>query len=245
MHHNEPAAGSAHMHQFFGNNSFLTLSNPNAANYQDLRSGGTNCVNPKDTAGYWSPVLQYKSTGKIVPTQAFTAYYRSWDFQDDRRGRPASRRRAPGCQPALVDLWPVRVRQAAGGVPDCSMASGSPGSTLTAHIDFPSCWDGVKPSHSSSQVGDTNDNKHFAYRTGSTCPAGFPVKTVQLRETLQFQYKPGKGTDVELSSDHEKGTTDGMSLHADFWNAWDPAGMASMVKNCVNPGGTPTAAECG
>jgi hypothetical protein len=244
VHHNEPAAGSAHLHQFFGNNSFLTLSNPNTANYQDLRSGGTNCVNPKDTAGYWTPVLRYKSTGKIVPTQAFTAYYRSWDFKTTGAGVPLPDDvRLVASQHSWTCGQFESVKPQA-GVPDCSMASGSPGSTLTAHVDFPSCWDGVKPSHSTSQVGDTNDNKHFAYRTGSTCPAGFPVKTVQLRETLQFQYT-GTGNDVELSSDHEKGTTDGMSLHGDFWNAWDPAGMASMVKNCVNPGGTATAAECG
>jgi hypothetical protein len=41
------------------------------------------------------------------------------------------------------------------------------------------------------------------------------------------------------------GTTDGQSMHGDFWNAWQPAGLASMVRNCVNPGGHFTTAECG
>lgn len=244
VHHNEPAQGSAHLHQFFGNNSFLSLANPNTANYEDLRNGGTNCENPADTAGYWTPVLRYKSTGAIVPTRAFTAYYRSWDFKDFGEGVPL---------PDDVRLIGTKFNWTCGqfenvapqqSVPDCSMADGRPGSTLTAHIDFPSCWDGVKPSHSPDEVGDTRDNKHFAYRVGKSCPAGFPIKTVQLRETIQFQYT-GKGDDVELSSDHEKGTTDGRSMHADFWNAWDPKGFASMVRNCVNPGGNFTTAECG
>lgn len=243
VHHNQ-APGSAHLHQFFGNNTFLSLPNPNAANYDDLRSGGTNCENTADTAGYWTPVLRYKATGKAIPTQAFTAYYRSWDFKDFGAGVPL---------PDDVRLVGTKFSWTCGqfenvapqqSVPDCSMADGRPGSTLTAHIDFPSCWDGVKPSHSADEVGDTRDNRHFAYRVGGSCPAGFPVKTVQLRETLQFQYT-GRGDDVELTSDAMMGTTDGKSMHADFWNTWDPKGFASMVRNCVNPGGTFTTAECG
>ena len=244
VHHNEPAQGSAHLHQFFGNNSFLSLPNPNAANYADLRAGGTNCENPADTAGYWTPALKYKATGKVISPQAFTAYYRSWDFKDFGAGVPL---------PDDVRLVASKFSWTCGqfsnvapqqSVPDCSASSGRPGSTLTAHIDFPSCWDGVKPSHTSQEVGDTRDNKHFAYRVGSSCPAGFPVKTVQLRETLQYPYI-GKGDDVELSSDAMMGKTDGQTMHADFWNAWDPKGFASMVRNCVNPGGTFTTAECG
>lgn len=243
VHHNEPA-GTAHLHQFFGNNSFLSMANPNEANATDLKSGGTNCENPADTAGYWTPVLKNKSTGQVIPTMSFIAYYRSWDFKDFGEGVPL---------PDDVRLigkkynWTCGQNEAVApqqSIPDCSMADGKPGSTLTAHIDFPSCWDGVKPAHSPDEVGDTTDNEHFAYRVGKSCPAGFPVKTVQLRETIMFEYI-GKGADVELSSDHERGTTDGQSLHGDFWNTWDQAGFASMVRNCVNPGGNFTATECG
>jgi hypothetical protein len=242
--HNMPVSNMQHLHEFFGNNHFLSLSNPNAANYSDLVGQGTNCVNPADTAGYWVPALSYQSTGALVPVQAFTAYYRSWDFQKTGDGVPL---------PDDVRLIATKHDWTCGqfestapsqSIPDCSSANGSPGSTLTAHIDFPSCWDGVKPSHSSTEVGDTNDNKHFAYRVGSGCPAGFPIKTVALRETIQYDYQ-GRGDDLVLSSDSMMGTSDGQSLHADFWNAWTTAGMASMVKNCVNPGGNPTAAECG
>ena len=82
------------------------------------------------------------------------------------------------------------------------MADGRSGSRLTAHINYPSCWDGVLPRHTSTQVGNTSDNAHFAYRLDSrTCPPGFPVKTVELRMTIQFQYT-GRGTDLALSSDH-------------------------------------------
>lgn len=242
MAHNEKS--SPHMHQFFGNNNFLSLSNPNTATLSDLEGHGTNCRNPADTAGYWTPVLQDKSSGAMIPTQAFTAYYRSWDFQKQGEGEPFPiDTRLVGTKHDwtcgnLESQKPVQT------IPDCSGVSGKPGHTLTAHIDFPSCWDGVLPNHSPGDVGATDDNKHYAYRTGESCPAGFPHKMISLRETLQFQYT-GAGNDVQLSSDPMAGTTDGASLHADFWNAWDPKGLQSMVNDCIATGGNQNVAECG
>lgn len=243
VHHNE-AVGSAHLHQFFGNNGFLSMKNANQANATNLSSAGTNCANPADKAGYWTPVLMNMSTGKMVPTLSFIAYYRSWDFKQTGQGVPLP------YDARLIGKkfnWTCGQHESVApqqSIPDCSMADGKPGSTLTAHVDFPSCWDGVKPAHRSTEVGDTSDNKHFAYRVGTTCPAGFPVKTVQLRETIMFAYT-GKGNDVMLTSDHERGTTDGKSMHADFWNTWDPAGFATMVRNCVNLAVQPAGAICG
>jgi hypothetical protein len=244
VNHNQKASTTQHLHQFFGNNAFLSLPNPNAANYGDLMGKATNCENAADTAGYWIPALRYKATGNLVPVRSFRAYYRSWDFQKFGDGVPL---------PADVRLIASKHNWSCGQfesvspqqtIPDCSMANGTPGSTLTAHIDFPSCWDGVKPSHSAGEVGDTRDNEHFAYRVGKSCPPGFPIKTIALRETIQFSYT-GKGDDLELSSDGHDGMTDGASLHGDFWNTWEPQGLASMVRNCITPGGSFSTAECG
>lgn len=244
LRHNQPVSDTQHEHQFFGSTYLLSMRNPNTANHADLASKGTTCTNTADTAAYWTPVLRYKSTGAMVPVRAFTAYYRSWDFQKTGGGVPLPddvRLIASKHNWTCGQFEAVRPSQS---IPNCSMADGRPGSTLTAHIDFPSCWDGVRPKHASTAVGDTKDNAHFAYRTGKTCPPGFPIKTVALRMTLQFAYT-GMGTDLELSSDAMMGTTDGQSLHGDFWNTWAPGGLASMVRNCVAPGGRPTSAECG
>ncbi|MEJ7705950.1 MAG: DUF1996 domain-containing protein [Nocardioidaceae bacterium] len=72
VHHNQRHA-SVHVHQFFGNNSWLDKGN--AANYKDLVGKSTNCENAADTAGYWMPRLTTLS-GRPVQVQAFTAYYR-------------------------------------------------------------------------------------------------------------------------------------------------------------------------
>jgi hypothetical protein len=129
-------------------------------------------------------------------------------------------------------------------IPNCLGADGSPGKTLTLHIDFPNCWDGVRPAHRTTVVGNTTDNAHYRYSSKKngvvSCPAGFPYKMISLRETLQFRYI-GAGTDVELTSDHEKMTSDGRSAHGDFWNTWQQAAFQRLVVACVN---TPAEASC-
>ena len=89
-------------------------------------------------------------------------------------------------------------------IPDCTGLSGKPGLTLTAHIDFPSCWDGVKPSHTASPERRHQGQRALRLRGRKKCPAGFPIGVTELRETIQFPYV-GNGTDVALSSDADDG----------------------------------------
>lgn len=226
---------SAHLHQFFGNRALLALRDPSAATYTDLVGRATNCDNHGDTAAYWIPTLHYIATGAIVPVQAFTAYYRAFDGKSSGEGRAFP----PDTRLVATDDykggWSCGQKSGTGfgqSIPDCRGLSGKPGLTLTAHVTFPSCWDGVLPSHSATAVGDTRDNAHYRYPVGSTCPAGFPNKMVALRETIQFQYT-GPGTDVRLASDPMAMTTDGRSMHADFWNTWVQSDFDRMVSVCV------------
>ena len=229
VHHNQPDA-MTHVHEFFGNNAWL--SKGNSANYSDLEGQGTNCVLPVDTAGYWVPELTYTATGQPVPVQAFTAYYRSYDHKDFGAGVPfpADTRLIStvhdwGCgQFSGVPIGPT--------FPNCTGQSGKPGHTLTAHVTFPSCWDGVAPAHSDSDVGDTQDTAHYAFAKRGVCPAGFPNKVIELRETIQYAYT-GDGSDLTLSSDAMLGGAHGSSMHGDFWNAWVQTGLVKMVHDCI------------
>jgi Domain of unknown function (DUF1996) len=239
-----------HSHQFFGNNGWVPLGN--RANYSDLMSKATNCRVSGDTAGYWTPTLRYTATKKEIPTQAFTAYYRPWTGVG---GPEFGEGRAYPQDTRLIGTkynWSCGQHSGARSapqstIPDCTGLSGKPGLTLTLHIDFPSCWNGKAPGHSNSEIGDTRDNADWAYTTGSgrtkACPSTHPIKMIALRETIQFKYV-GNGTDVELSSDPMMGKTDGASAHGDFWNTWQPAALASMVKNCINGTGVYTTTEC-
>jgi hypothetical protein len=248
VHHNETSA-MVHVHQFFGNNAWLAKGN--SANYSDLEGKTTNCENTADTAGYWVPQLTTLS-GTPVKVQAFTAYYRPFTGVGGPDFGPAEVIPADTRLVATDYDWSCGQFSNTGpqpSIPSCVGQSGKPGHTLTAHVTFPTCWDGKLPNHASSDVGNTADGAHWAYKVRTsgknyTCPSGFSHKMTELRETIQYAYT-GNGTDLKLSSDAMAGTSDGRSLHADFWNTWEMTGFTSMVKNCVNSGGDFTAAECG
>lgn len=250
---NHNGTGAAHEHQFFGNIAWHSLPNPNAANYTDLVGKENNCRNvlglaySADSAGYWTPTLRYKAgtpkAGQIIPGKQFTAYFRSYNSQTFGPGMafpPDTRLVASDDFGKGAHGWSCgekSVQAQRDGtvnyIPDCTGESGQPGHTLTAHINFPTCWDGVLPNHQPSDVGDTFDNVHYRYASGTgVCPAGFPNKMVQLRETIQFAYV-GNGTDVELSSDADAGFHDGETMHADFWNTWLQKEFTDFIRICV------------
>jgi Domain of unknown function (DUF1996) len=242
VHHNEKI-GTGHLHQFFGNNAWLPKGN--AAGYNDLMGKQTNCENTTDTAGYWVPAL-LDSSGRVITPVAFTAYYRSFDHADFGAGQPfAPDTRLVGANmDTKYNNWTCGQFSSVGPqstIPHCSGTS--PGTRLTAHVTFPSCWDGKLNNH--TVTGDTQDTSHFAYAkktsSGYSCPAGFPTKTVELRETIGYNFT---GTGARLSSDMP-GMAPGTSLHGDFWNTWVQSGLTSMVKNCVTSSGGFTSAECG
>ena len=68
---------------------------------------------------------------------------------------------------------------------------------------------------------------------GGACPATHPVAVPHLR--LGIHYPDGVGgADVTLSSGGPE------TSHADFFNAWDPAAQARLVRQCLN-----AARKCG
>jgi hypothetical protein len=258
VNHNQAAA--MHNHQFFGSVAFLkALANPNTANYNDVQGRPTNCRVSADTAGYWTPTLQYTSgpnAGKVLPVQQFTAYYRAHGVKDFGPGRayPADTRLVgsnvfkQGYNWTCGQFSKQYAQQGpVAAIPDCSAEDGSPGNTLTAHIFLPSCWNGKLPNHSPGEVGDTRDNRDYAYASNNgrgTCPAGFPIEMVHVNETIQFQYT-GSGNDIGLSSDKHSGVTDGRSMHGDFWNTWtSQATFEKFVHDCVNVQSAYTKTKC-
>lgn len=244
---NHNGAGSMHEHQFFGNTAWV--GNGNAANYDDLAGQTTDCRLSADTAGYWTPTLRYISgphKGDLIPAQQFTAYYRPYQNVGKFGAGEAFPADTRLVAPIGHNMWNCGQNSGAKSalvpaIPDCTGQSGKPGHTLTAHVKFPSCWDGVLPNHHDGDVGDTQDTAHYAYPKAGKCPAAFPREMVGLNETLQFEYV-GDGTDVALSSDAMEGTSDGLSFHADFWNAWDQQAFTAFVTQCVQGKGYTNAA---
>lgn len=273
----DPTEAQPHQHDFFGSRA-ATEGSPNMLVYQNVQNRGTgslqtSCRDPKDTAMYWAPSLMYTSgpkAGQRVGVRQFTAYYRGFNGQTTNT--------ATEVFPPGVRLVAQQSGNAGGGpgkgltgwtcgqnstvtggqatIPDCTGQDGTAGNTLTAHINFPSCWNGVAPNHPGdvnvndpdNTYGDTRDNDYGVHKTytsddwrypvSGSCPAGFSHKVMQLRETIQYSYV-GDGSDVMLTSDMMAGpnTPPGSTMHVDFWNTWDQTGLVALLNNCIKTQG--------
>lgn len=247
-----------HLHDLFGNRA--AFGRGNAATRLDLIGRTTACRIAADTAAYWAPSLVYTSGPKVgqrVPVRQFTAYYRGFAGQTTHAGSQAL---PAGVRLVAQDMvgyglsgWTCGAMSSVTGgldfIPDCSMEDGTAGNTLTAHVNFPSCWNGKAPGHpgdpglegvQDTEYGDTRDNADFTYPTNKTaCPSTFPIEVVQLRETIQYAYT-GNGSDVALTSDHE--VRPGASFHVDFFNSWDQPGFVKYVADCVQSAEEPACA---
>lgn len=250
-----PDAATQHHHTFFANKKVLTLSNPNAARYNDMVGAPTTCQNTDDSAVYWVPTLKYRTTGQPVPVNAMIAYYRSFDHKTTGAAEPvpadmrivAGNAKATTAQSTKRVNWSCNQNSSRRGpyadaeTANCAAATGKT-VLLTVHIDFPSCWDGKLNDHSiTGNTADHSDSggvvNHLAYAEGGKCPAAFPRKLAELRVTVNWKYT-GNGKDIMLASDMP-GQPAGRTLHADFWNTWVQTGgafggMVGMVQKCVN-----------
>jgi hypothetical protein len=286
----DPSEAQPHNHDFFGTRRINDAQgdvNSLWWNAIRLHAGGsgsdaTSCRLATDTAGYWAPTLVCTKTssqcdfvGQHIGVRQFSAYYRGFNGADQHSGTQALPKGArlvafqtgtagggPGY--GLTGWTCGQNSNVTGGqatIPNCSGSSGGPGDSLTAHVNFPSCWNNVAPGHPGDNgtpgvngepsdvniYGDTRDNNYgvagahtsndFIYPTNKTaCPASHPIEVTQLRETVAYDYT-GDGTDVALTSDfNHSGVLDkprGSTYHVDFWNTWDQAAFVDMIQRCV------------
>lgn len=124
------------------------------------------------------------------------------------------------------------------GIPECLAPD-----RLRMDIFFPSCWNGTDL--------DSDDHKsHLAYpvtTNGNTeCPAAHPVPIIRVSFHYAFGVKPDVYDPATLSSrgwrlasDMYDGTLaepGGMSLHADWFNAWHPEALQAVLDTCIKQG---------
>jgi len=115
------------------------------------------------------------------------------------------------------------------GMPVSSVPLNCGRGTLRAVVAFPSCWDG-------RHTDSADHRSHMAYPTGTGCPRGYAVRVPKL--VLHVRYPVSYGTGYRLSSDAGFHTTHGMSMHADYFNAWDQDTLGQVVDSCLNGQGT-------
>jgi hypothetical protein len=222
VHPNMP--GMAHNHDFFGN----ATTNANSTITSMLASTSTTCDTAADTAGYWAPALLVSGKTVSPKTTSQQIYYRS--------------RYASG---VVIEPIPTDLRIVVGNMNAKSVAENPALSSgaivwechgsdkkystppscgdqyLVENVQFPSCWDGV--------LTHKDDSAHMTYvAEDGRCPAKFSHPLPRI--SLKIKYPVASSSAITLAS----GST--FTAHADFWNAWQPAGIRYLVDKCLNAG---------
>jgi hypothetical protein len=206
--------GGSHQHDFFANTTTDAHST-----YESLLAGDTTCRREGDTAAYWVPSLL--EGGQTVRPSHVLAYYLP-------AGKDlASIKPFPDALKVVTDASLPNTRWACVGdgtvgagtreVPTCPA-----GQHLVLRIHFPDCWDGAN-------VDSADHRSHMTYSRRGRCPSTHPVAVPRLRLGVHYPASNG-GSDVALSSGGPE------TAHADFFNAWDPAELARLVRECLNAG---------
>ena len=209
-------SGRSHRHDFYGAVGTNARSTP-----AGLARQRTTCDKSPDTAAYWHPTL-YDHDVAVRPS-ALHAYYRA----------------APGVEPKDVEPFPFGLALIAGDAaatrPSPTEAAGwvcgsstrleeSPpdcpaNAPLHLVLTFQDCWDGAR-------LDSTDHRSHVVYSNDGECPVTHPVHVPQLTVSVSFPIS-GLGHELRLAS----GSV--YSVHGDFLNAWDPAGLEREVSGCI------------
>jgi hypothetical protein len=213
--------GLSHSHDFIGNVSTNAYSTP-----AKMRAAGTRCFRLPDTSGYWVPTL-YQNGVPVEPEESAIYYQAASKDPKSIVPFPAGLKVIVGDahatekpDPAYVN-WHCEIPgiPTGGAVPRCL-----PGTNLVLSFTFPDCWDGRR-------LDSVDHKRHMAYTVPAdnflrVCPGTHPVALPQI--SLNIRYATPGGPGVSLASGSP------WTAHADFFNAWDQAELAALVRHCLN-----------
>jgi hypothetical protein len=213
--------GMSHSHDFIGNvstNAFSTLSR--------MRSASTRCFRLPDTAAYWVPTL-YQDGMPVDPEESAIYYLAAGKDPASIVSFPPGLKVIVGDAHAVEEPDPAYVNWHCelGGVPTgAAVPRCAPLTNLVVTLIFPDCWDGKHL--------DSRDHKsHMAYAEPGdyglqVCPQTHPVPVPRI--SLNVRYATSGGGGVRLASGSP------WTAHADFFNTWQQAELASLVRHCLN-----------
>jgi hypothetical protein len=224
--------GKSHLHTFFGN----TLTNA-ASDYSSLRSSGNSTCRGgiANRTGYWVAAVLDRQGKAIKPAQSHF-YYKSGYLGispsqinkiPDGLRMIAGDAKATGPQSGFVH-WKCWNRYTGdfASIPKCDI-----GDFVTMSVDFPQCWDGVNL--------DSADHKsHITYPVNGACPSTHPVAIPLITENILYPVpEDGDTSGWRLSSDsYSTDQPGGYSIHADWFDGWDPSIKEAWTNNCIKKG---------
>lgn len=227
--------GRSHLHMFFGNIAIDAGTTSDSI----AKAGNSTCFGGDlNRTGYWVPALIDVRTGRpLVPqTELVLHYYKGGYLGAQTGGQiqpfPPGLRMIAGSAASTsesTDRGVIRIWCEHGdGTPRGRIPSCNHGEQLAFEVIFPQCWDGVN-------LDSVDHKSHMAYATGQGCPADHPVPLPELSMNIGYVVQDsGTETYLRLASDNYVGPG-GFSMHADWFNGWDPATMKLWVTNCIDP----------
>jgi hypothetical protein len=208
--------GASHQHEFFGN----TTTDADST-LTSLRAGGTTCRIRADTAAYWVPTL-YDDGARVAPLKV-NAYYLRGRGSGRVVAFPAGLKVIAGNSSATTAQSTTVTGWKCSGIRPQGLSTAPvtcpAGSHAVLVIRFPECWNG-------EDLDAPDHRSHMAYRVRGACPAGYPVRVPRL--ALNVHYDLPSTTGLTLASGGI------YSSHADFFNGWDQAVLARLVRTNLN-----------
>jgi Domain of unknown function (DUF1996)/F5/8 type C domain len=216
--------GASHSHTFLGNRTTNALST-----LASLQAGTTTCDAPGDKSAYWMPTM-FNGDTPVMPIGTQTIYYKTGvDDYTSVRPFPPGLRFVVGNMnatpdeflhaPGAIEGWECENSSRNATFPSCP-AGGQ--YQLNIRYQAPSCWDGLN-------LDSPDHKRHMAYPINGRCTPSHPVAVPMIEFKMAFP--AGADTSkVRLASGPA------YSFHYDFFNAWDPATLQAMVRQCINGG---------
>jgi hypothetical protein len=220
--------GRAHLHAYFGNtaaDAFSTQASIRNTGNSTCRGGIAN------RSAYWVPAV-LDAAGRPVKPGVLHAYYKTGYagiapqsvqpfpsglrmIAGDANATGAQRNAYWGCFENYIGHPPT--------IPQCPV-----GQHVAMHVVFPQCWDG-------KNLDSADHKSHMAYPRSGSCPASHPVPIPEISFTVTYPVPAGGTGGWRLASDHyDESLPGGYSVHADWFDGWDPDVAETFVRNCNN-----------
>ena len=259
--------GLAHLHLYLGNtqadyaSTFASL----------MTSGDSTCHGtPFNRSAYWVPALlapvgeqNGEPVYQFVLPQAgadTTDVYYKTAVDDVSTIQPmpaglhmiAGNAAATGPQPSEVVRWSCRswvgTAEFRPFIPRCAV-----GDWVLLSIIFPSCWDGANLylPHQSHMAYPTVSwqSGQWVHHCPASHPVPLPVVSYNLRYPVTAELAPaGDSRYWRLASDNytiDDEMPGGYSAHGDWFMAWHPEVMATLIAHCIQPGRSCTNGDLG
>ena len=113
-----------------------------------------------------------------------------------------------------------------------ALAVCGPGWQLTLGLDFPACWDGV-------HIDSPDHRSHVGYARyvgrSQACPTATPYRMPSFKIFASYSILEGDDLTLwHLSSDvMAPNDPSGSTLHADYFEGWDPSTKQEWTDNCI------------